>query len=320
MTMWRGLDAVAADVGSTPRRRSVVTVGVFDGVHRGHQVIVAQVVRRAKALGVPAVAITFDPHPLVLLRPELAPALLTSIDRRAELLQEVGIDHVVVLPFTHELSQFSPEQFVEEIIINGLHASEVVVGSDFRFGHQAAGDVALLTDLGETFDFGVEGVGLVGDGRVRWSSTAVRKALVDGDVSSAAAILGRPHRVDGEVVTGDQRGGDLGFHTANVQVPAGMATPSDGVYAGRLSILDDEGATGEGFVAAISVGANTTFAGTERRIEAHCLDQSDLDLYGKNVGVEFIQRLRDMVTFDSADALIAQVGQDIEHTRTAVSR
>jgi len=320
MTMWRGLDAVVADVGSTPRRRSVVTVGVFDGVHRGHQVIVSQVVRRARALQVPAVAITFDPHPLALLSPELAPALLTSIDRRAELLQEVGIDHVVVLPFTHELSRFSPEQFVEEVIINGLHASEVVVGSDFRFGHQAAGDVALLTDLGEKFDFGVEGVGLVGDGRVRWSSTAVRTALLAGDVSAAAAILGRPHRVDGEVVTGDQRGGDLGFHTANVQAPLGMATPSDGVYAGRLSILDDEGATGEGFVAAISVGANTTFAGTERRIEAHCLDQSDLNLYGKSVGVEFVQRLRDMVTFDSADALIAQVGQDIEQTRTAVSQ
>jgi len=320
MTMWRGLDAVVADVGSTPRRRSVVTVGVFDGVHRGHQVIVSQVVRRARALQVPAVAITFDPHPLALLSPELAPALLTSIDRRAELLQEVGIDHVVVLPFTHELSRFSPEQFVEEVIINGLHASEVVVGSDFRFGHQAAGDVALLTDLGEKFDFGVEGVGLVGDGRVRWSSTAVRTALLAGDVSAAAAILGRPHRVDGEVVTGDQRGGDLGFHTANVQAPLGMATPSDGVYAGRLSILDDEGATGEGFVAAISVGANTTFAGTERRIEAHCLDQSDLNLYGKSVGVEFVQRLRDMVTFDSADALIAQVAQDIEQTRTAVSQ
>jgi riboflavin kinase/FMN adenylyltransferase len=142
--------------------------------------------------------------------------------------------------------------------------------------------------------------------------------LVAGDVSAAAAILGRPHRVDGEVVIGDQRGGDLGFHTANVQGPVGMATPSDGVYAGRLSILDDEGATGEGFVAAISVGANTTFAGTERRIEAHCLDQSDLNLYGRTVGVEFIQRLRDMATFDSAEALIAQVGQDIEHTRTAV--
>ncbi len=319
MTMWRGLDAVVADVGSTQRRRSVVTVGVFDGVHRGHQVIVSQVVRRARAIQVPAVAITFDPHPLAVLRPDAQPALLTSIDRRAELLQEVGIDHVVVLPFTDELSRWSPEQFVGEIIVNGLHASEVVVGSDFRFGHQAAGDVALLTELGESLGFGVEGVGLVGDGRQRWSSTAVRKALVEGDVAAAAAILSRPHRLDGLVVTGDQRGGDLGFHTANVQAPAIMATPSDGVYAGRLSALDDEGATGTSYVAAISVGVNTTFSGTQRRIEAHCLDQTELDLYGKSVGVEFVERLRDMATFDSADELIAQVGKDIEQTRAAVT-
>jgi riboflavin kinase/FMN adenylyltransferase len=311
VTLWRGLDAVVRDVGATPRRRSVITVGVFDGVHRGHQVIVAEVVRRARALDVPAVAVTFDPHPLALLRPDKAPAMLTTIDRRAELLGEVGIDHVVVLNFDRELSEQSPREFVEVTLFGGLHASEIVVGADFRFGYQAAGDVALLTELGDELGFAVEGVGLVGDGRERWSSTAVRRRLADGEAAGAASILGRPHRVDGLVVHGDHRGRTLGFPTANVLVEASIAVPGDGVYAGRLSLLDDEGRTGTTYDAAISVGANTTFEGTERRVEAHCLGAPDLQLYDRRVGIEFVDRIRPMRTFDGVEALVAQVRDDI---------
>lgn len=319
MTLWRGLDAVVRDVGSTPRRRSVITVGVFDGVHRGHQVIVAEAVRRARALEVPAVAVTFDPHPISVLRPAIAPAMLTTIDRRAELLGEVGIDHVVVLPFTRELSEQSPEQFVQHVVVDGLNASEVVVGSDFRFGHLAAGDVPMLRELGVALGFAVEGVGLVGDGLERWSSTAVRRRLAAGDASGAAAILGRPHRVDGVVVHGDHRGQTIGFPTANVEVAPALAAPADGVYVGRLSVLEADGRTGQTFGAAISVGANVTFDGTQRRIEAHCLDGEDLDLYGSRVGVQFIDRLRDMVAFDGVDELVAQLRVDVDEARAVLA-
>lgn len=295
-------------------------MGVFDGVHRGHQVIVAEAVRRARALEVPAVAVTFDPHPISVLRPDVAPAMLTTIDRRAELLGEVGIDHVVVLPFDCALSQQSPEQFVQHVVVDGLNASEVVVGSDFRFGHKAAGDVPLLRELGDAKGFAVEGVGLVGDGRERWSSTGVRRRLLEGDAAGAAAILGRPHRVDGTVVHGDHRGREIGFPTANVEVPAPMAVPADGVYAGRLSVLGDDGRTGRTFDAAISVGANTTFGGAERRVEAHCLDVDDLDLYDHRVGVEFVDRIRGMETFDGVETLVARIGADVEAARAALAR
>lgn len=319
MTMWRGLDAVIRDVGSTPRRRSAVTVGVFDGVHRGHQVIVSEVVRRARALEVPAVAITFDPHPLSVVRPDAAPLMLSNVDRRAELLQQVGVDHVVVLPFDEELSRQSPQEFVETVLVRGLNISEVVVGVDFRFGHRAAGDVTLLTELGDRHGFVVEGVGLVGDGRERWSSTMARRRIAEGDVRGAAAILSRPHRLDGVVVHGDHRGRELGFPTANVEVPEGIAVPADGVYAGRLVLLGDDGSSGETFPAAVSVGANATFDGTHRRVEAHVLDRDDLELYGRRVGVELVERLRGMERFDGVDALKAAVADDITRTRALLA-
>jgi riboflavin kinase/FMN adenylyltransferase len=319
VTLWRGLDAVVRDVGSTPRRRSVITIGVFDGVHRGHQVIVSEAVRRAHALKVPAVAVTFDPHPMSVLRPDRAPLLLTTIDRRAELLGDVGIDHVVVLPFDAALSHLSPRAFIESTVVGGLNASEVVVGIDFRFGHQAAGDVASLRELGDELGFAVEGVGLVGDGRERWSSTGVRQRLADGDVRAAAAILGRPHRVDGRVVRGDARGRGLGYPTANVALPIGMAVPADGVYAGRMSLLGDDGRTGRTLGAAVSVGTNPTFGGVERRVEAHCLDVDDLDVYGRPVGVEFIERIRPMIAFDTADDLVARMAEDVLMARRALT-
>jgi riboflavin kinase/FMN adenylyltransferase len=319
VTMWRGLDAVIRDVGNTPRRRSVVTVGVFDGVHRGHQVIVSEFVRRARALEVPAVAITFDPHPLSVVRPDVAPMMLSAVDRRAELLQEVGVDHVVVLPFDQELARQSPEEFVETVLVRGLNVSEVIVGADFRFGFKAAGDVALLSQLGDEHGFVVEGVGLVGDGRERWSSTAARRKIAEGDVRGAAAILSRPHRLDGVVVHGDHRGRELGFPTANVEVPEGIAVPADGVYAGRLVLLGEDGSSGETFPAAISVGANATFDGTQRRVEAHVLDRDDLELYDRHVGVELVERLRGMEKFDGVEALKAAVHDDISRTRALLT-
>ena len=314
--IWRGISAVPVDLGP-----SVVTVGVFDGVHRGHQVIVAEVVRRARALGAQAIAVTFEPHPLEVLRPGSHPALLTTAERRAELLTELGIDGVLVIAFDAAVSHQTPEDFVQQVLVEGLHAVEVVVGSDFRFGHRAAGDVALLTATGAAEGFTVEGVGLVGDGRARWSSTAIREHLGAGDVGAAAVVLGRPHRVDGVVVEGDRRGRDLGFPTANLEPVEHAALPADGVYAGRLVRLDLEpGDPERSLPAAISVGANATFEGTTHRVEAYVLDRDDLALYGRPVGLEFVERLRAMERFGSVAELLEQIAQDVTLTRAALSR
>jgi riboflavin kinase / FMN adenylyltransferase len=325
--VWRGLDEVPTHLG-----RAVATVGVFDGVHRGHQVIVAEVVRRARALHAPSVAITFDPHPSAVVRPGTEPALLTTPSHRAELLGELGLDAVCIVPFTAEFSQLSPEAFVERVLVGQLHAREVVVGANFRFGHRAAGDVALLTELGQSLGFAVEGVGLVGDGRNRWSSTYVRSLIASGDVSDAASVLGRPHRIDGVVARGDGRGRTLGFPTANVEPVAGFAVAADGVYAGRLVRLDgpsqapaslgsrslapvsEDGGT-ESWPAAISIGTNPTFDGETRRVEAFVLDETDLDLYDAAVGIELVERLRAMARFANADELVAQMHEDVATTR-----
>jgi riboflavin kinase / FMN adenylyltransferase len=297
---WRDLEEVPTGFGP-----SVVTIGVFDGVHAGHRAIVDRLTDAAREAGLPAVVVTFDPHPTAVVRPERQPATLTSVTRRADLLEELGVDAVLVLPFTAERSQQSPEDFVREVLVERLHASTVVVGSNFRFGHRARGNVDLLRTLGEQYAFVVDGLDLV-EGM---SSTVVRELLGSGDVEAAARALGRPYRIEGEVVRGDARGSKLGYPTANVQTPAGSAVPADGVYAGEL-IVD-----GEGHPAAISVGTNPTFNGTVRRIEAYVLDRDDLELYGKNVGVDFVARLRGMIRFDDVDALVAQMADDVERSR-----
>jgi riboflavin kinase / FMN adenylyltransferase len=314
---WQGLDEVPADWG-----RSVVTIGVFDGVHRGHQRIVARASELARELALPTVVITFDPHPDEVVRPGTHPPLLCSPKRRAELLAGLGADAVMVLPFTLELSRMGPDEFVQSVLVDRLHAARVVVGEDFRFGHKARGDVALLRELGDKYDFEAEGVPLVANGEPI-SSTRIRERLDAGDVEGAAELLGRPHRVEGVVVRGARRGRELGFPTANLEMLPHTAIPGDGVYAGHLRCADygrlrDDDSAGfpdACWPAAISIGTNPTFDGEERTVEAYALDRDDLDLYGEHVSVDFTARLRDTLKFDSIESLIEQMHDDVERTR-----
>lgn len=310
--VWRSLEEVPADLG-----RTVVTVGNFDGVHLGHQHVVRRAREVAAEQGVSrVVAVTFDPHPFAVLRPEHAPPTLTTIDTRVDLLADAGVSAVLVLPFTREVAGWSPERFVREVVVDGLHARAVVVGANFRFGHKAAGDVATLRELGRDHDFVTEGIALDGGPQV-WSSTYVRNCLSAGDVDGAAEALGRPFTVRGTVVEGDKRGRALGFPTANVPASGMLAVPADGVYAGWLRRLD----TDEVFPAAISVGTNPTFEGErERRVESYVLDRptDDLELYGVEVEVAFVSRIRGMMRFDSVDALVERMRDDVRRTRTAL--
>ncbi len=286
----------------------MVTIGVFDGVHRGHQQIVGRAVAKAAGLGVPSVVLTFDPHPSEVVRPGSHPPMLTSQRYRAELLEQLGVDVVCVLPFTHEFSRLSPERFVHEVLVEHLHASAVVVGENFRYGSRAAGDIASLTASGRRFGFSVEGVALLGSDDTTWSSTYVRSCVQAGDVASAARALGREHRVEGVVVRGDQRGRELGYPTANLQPLPWSAVPADGVYAGRLVRGREQ------LPAAISIGTNPTFEGPERRVEAYVLDFAG-DLYGEQVGLAFTARLRDTLKFESVDDLVVQMGRDVDRAR-----
>lgn len=307
MQIWSSFDDVPGDLGPT-----VVTIGNFDGVHLGHQHVLQQARDTAGELAVPkVVVVTFDPHPIAVLRPEHAPPTLTSIETRLRLLETAGVDAVLVIPFDRDIAAWTPEEFIDRVLVGALGAKAVVVGANFRFGNRAAGDVALLRTAGETRGFVVEGVALDGGPQV-WSSTYIRNCLAAGDVAGAAEALGRPFTVRGCVVKGDQRGRDLGFPTANVPAPVDGAAPADGVYAGRLTRLD----TGETYPAAISVGTNPTFDGErERRVESYVLDRDDLELYGVEVEVAFIERLRGMVKFEGIDALIETMHGDVRRAR-----
>ena len=298
---------------------SAVTIGVFDGVHRGHQRIVARARQVATARGLPLVVVTFDPHPDEVVRPGSHPPLLCTLRRRVQLLSELGADAVCVLQFTLEFSQLSPDEFVRAVLADRLHARHVVVGENFRFGHRAAGDVALLAELGEKYDFIAEGVALLTEDGVRISSSLIRDRLTAGDVAGAAGGLGRPHRVEGVVVRGAQRGRTFGIPTANLETPPYMAIPADGVYAGWLATLDETGLEAQRWPAAISVGTNPTFDGQHRVVEAYALDRDDLDLYGAHVAVDFAARIRGMARFDSVDELIAQMRIDIDQARALVA-
>jgi riboflavin kinase/FMN adenylyltransferase len=311
---WQGLADVPTDWG-----RSVVTIGVFDGVHRGHQRIISHTVGIAAALELPMVVITFDPHPAEVIRPGSHPTFLCTAARRTELLAGLGADAVCLMPFTLEFSRLGPEEFVRSVLVDRLHTAAVAVGENFRFGHRAAGDVALLAELGEKYGFAAEGVPLLRDDGIKISSSLIRQRLADGDVTGAARDLGRPHRVEGVVVPGQRRGRALGFPTANLETFPHTAVPADGVYAGWLSTLgEQEGQEyeGERWPAAISVGTNPTFDGQDRVVEAHALDRDDLELYGLHVGVDFAARLREMERFGSAAELAEQMRRDVDQART----
>ena len=306
---WDGLAAVPADHGP-----SVVTVGMFDGVHRGHRALLDRVAAEAAARGLPAGAVTFDRHPLEVLRPEAKPPLLTTLDRKVALLGAAGMDFVLVLAFTEELSQVTAEAFAREVLMDGVGARAVVVGDNFRFGHKAAGDPALLAELGRPRGVEVVAVPLHADGGETVSSTRIRADLAHGDVRAAAASLGRAYAVEGAVVRGDGRGGrQLGIPTANLDVAGDLALPANGVYAGYLT-EEPGGADQPGRPAATSVGVNPQFHTTGVRVEAHVLD-FDGDLLGAHVSLSFEHRLRDEAAFAIVDDLVAQIHQDIRETR-----
>jgi riboflavin kinase/FMN adenylyltransferase len=312
---WQGLDDVPVDW-----PRSVVAIGVFDGVHYGHRTVVGRAVELAHTLGTPSVVITFDPHPDEVVRPGTHPPLLSTIDHRCALLAELGVDAVCVLPFTRELASMSPAEFVDHVLLERFHAVGVVVGENFRFGHRASGDPETLQELGQDGGFTAEAVPLLaGQGGV-WSSTYVRGLIQAGDVKNAAYSLGRPHRVEGTVVHGDHRGRELGYPTANLSTTPHAAVPADGVYAARL-VVAPYTSHAVSYPAAVSVGTNPTFDGQERRVEAYALDETGLDLYGTHVAVDFVDRIRGQVRFEGEHALtelVAQMARDVAEARRLV--
>ncbi|MFZ0120983.1 MAG: bifunctional riboflavin kinase/FAD synthetase [Pseudonocardiaceae bacterium] len=308
MQRWRGIEAIPNGWG-----RSVVTIGVFDGMHRGHVQMVGHAVRRAREMGVPSVLMTFDPHPSEVVRPGSHPAQLTTLRRRAELVEQLGVEVFFVLPFTVELSRVPADEFVHTVLVERLHVAEVVVGENFTFGHKAAGDIELLRSLGRRFGFTAEGVGLLSQGELTFSSTYIRSCIDAGDVAAAGIALGRPHRVEGIVVRGDQRGRSLGYPTANLSTPRHAAIPADGVYACRFVHRRRE------LGAAVSIGTNPTFSGRERRVEAYVLDLQE-DFYGERVALDFVERLRGMCRFDTPEELVAQIDDDVVRTRKVLDR
>jgi riboflavin kinase/FMN adenylyltransferase len=300
-----GLDEVT----SSP---SVLTIGNFDGVHRGHQVLLRRAVDAARERGVRAVAVTFHPHPAAVLRPGSEPPALQSLDDRIHHLLATGLDLVVVLPFDHDLAALSPHRFIEEVLVDRLQAEQVIVGANFRFGHRAAGDVVTLNDAGATYGFRTEVVALFELDGVALSSSNVREHLAAGQLDWANRALGRPFDLVAPVVAGDGRGRTIGVPTANLDVPAGLVVPADGVYAGWAQLPS-------GPVRCVTnVGTRPTFAGAGRSVETHLLD-TDVDLYGHELRVSFATRLRDERRFDSVDELVAQIRRDVEAARSTTT-
>ncbi|MCQ9330743.1 bifunctional riboflavin kinase/FAD synthetase [Corynebacterium phoceense] len=317
--IWYGLSEVECSHGS------IVTIGVFDGVHRGHRLLIDAAVERAHAEGRSAVVVTFDPHPVSVFLPERAPLAVTTLEERLRLLESYGVDGVLVIDFTKELAGLSPEAYVDRLLVDALHARGVVVGQNFSFGANAAGTPERLTALGKTQGFDVTVIPLLSDNDVDICSTYVRSQLAEGNVEHANWALGRAFSVNGPVVRGAGRGGkELGFPTANQYFPDTHALPADGVYAGWFYIdptaarVDGNMEPGRAYAAAISVGTNPTFGDEERSIESFVLDR-EADLYGHEATVEFVAHLRDMVKFNSVDELLENMHRDVAAARVALA-
>ncbi|HPU12569.1 MAG TPA: bifunctional riboflavin kinase/FAD synthetase [Aeromicrobium sp.] len=305
MAIWKSVAGASATAVAGP---SVVTIGNFDGVHRGHQALLAAT--KELAADRTTVAVTFDPHPVSLFRPDAAPKKLTSLARRVDLLHQAGADEVRILDFTMEMAAWSPQDFVERVILDQCQAQAVVVGEGFRYGNRAAGTIETLTNAGEAAGFEVTALTLAGDGET-FASSRVREAIAAGNISQAAQILGRPPEVEGVVIEGDRRGREIGFPTANIPVDDEYAVPPDGVYATWVNLPD-----GSRAAAATSIGTNPTFENVAgRRVESYVLDRDDLFLYGNHLRVEFVEHLREMVAFDSLADLLAQMDRDVEQAR-----
>lgn len=309
MQVFRSLAEVPSDFGP-----SVVTIGNFDGVHLGHMQVLDTIRSQAESRGVKSVVVTFDPHPAVVHRPDAAPGLIMGTEDKVEVLRGLGFDATLVMNYTLELAGQSAEEFVKSVFVDVLRACCVVVGHDVRWGKGNSGDISTMKELGAKYGFDVIEVAEFGEER-RNSSTWIREALEAGDVRTAQRILGRPHRMRGQVVHGAARGRELGFPTANLAPESTGLIPADGVYAGWL--IEEDGTR---WPAAISVGSNPTFEGVPRQVEAHVIDRpeeavEDFDLYGKHVVVEFVERLRGMVAFTGIENLIFQMRQDVTHAR-----
>ena len=284
---------------------SIVVIGNFDGVHRGHQ----QILNRAKALAgdEKIIALTFDPHPVSIFAPERAPSLLTILTDKIELLKIHNADQVAVIKFTKEFASMSPEDFVKKVLVEQLKASKVIVGENFTYGYKAEGNVDSLKAHTE---FETIVLDLQTDDADAISSTRIRKAIVNGEVESAREMLSRPHRLDGIVVHGEKRGREIGYPTANLGNLDNQTIPADGVYAGWLTVGIDR------WPAAISIGTNPTFEGVRgRQVEAYALDQTGLDLYTKAATIEFGWRLRDTLKFDGLEPLLQQMAKDCQEAR-----
>ncbi|GBC94241.1 Riboflavin biosynthesis protein RibF [bacterium HR16] len=297
--------------GSDPRplslRASVVTIGSFDGVHRGHQAIIRVAIQRAQELHIPAVAVTFDRHPQEAIQPDNAPPYLTTLTSRLRLLLNTGLHDVLVLRFDREFSSLPPEAFLHSVLQKHLNARRIVVGRDFRFGHRRMGSVDYLREVQARFGFEVEDVPDVLYRGERISSSRIRQALLDGEVQEASAMLGRAYVLEGIVVRGKQLGRKLGYPTVNLSLRAPQLVPKDGIYAGKLL----HPRTGNSYTAAISIGVRPTVDGTKRTIEAYLLGFSG-SLYGEEVHLAFFHRLRDERKFESLQALRAQMDKDVQ--------
>jgi len=299
-------------------RRSVVTIGAYDGVHRGHQAVIEQVRSQAQTLDARSVVVTFDRHPASVVRPESAPLLLTDLDQKLERLAATGIDATCIVKFDETSSRETPSDFVKRVLVDGLLAKRIIIGEDFHFGHKRGGNVAMLRELGPKFDFDVTPIELIsrGDGVDEpVSSTAIRRALAGGQVELATQLLGHHFEVRGVVVHGDQRGRTIGFPTANIEVPKAICIPADGVYAGVLTRND-----GMKNICAINLGRRPTFFehADHSMLEAHLLDFSG-DLYGEKVKLTFTHFLRGERKFENIDALKMQLKLDVEQTRAVSS-
>lgn len=283
----------------------VVTIGVFDGVHAGHRQVLGIAKSIASSISGTLTAATFDPPPKAFLRPESFAGLLTLPDRRASLLMQNGVDHVETLKFTDAMAHMSSDEFVEQVLLGALNAQVVIVGRNFRFGHGATGTVETLQELAKKFGFEVRIVDLVGDANA-WSSTRIRNAILKGHIEGANGLLGRAHRVSGEVVHGDHRGREIGYPTANIDVRGGLLIPADGVYSGLLWI------DGVAHDSAISIGTNPTFDDvTNRRVEAFVIGETGLDLYGKVVDLDFVSHIRAMESFAGIPELLVAMDRDV---------
>ena len=310
MDIVRGLDALPL-----PDGPSVVTIGFFDGVHLGHRSLLSRTVDAARERGARSIAVTFDRHPREILTPGQEPRLLTTIERKASLIADCGIDVLVVLEFTESFSKITAEDFVRDVLIDGIHAVHVRVGPDFTFGHRAVGSIATLREVGEPHGVSADEVEpFAVDERVV-SSSSIRTALSEGDLAWPVIALGRRYVVDGEVVSGAGRGKGLGYPTANLRTWPRLLLPGQGIYAGMAELFD-----GSRYPAAIDVGTNPTFGVEPLHVEAFLIDFPDVELRGQQLAVEFWERLRDEVKFDSVDELVEAIADDVERTRHIVSR